>query len=278
MGLTPLGLHETWDHQGRVDLGQRLRSLADLKLDHLAILFDDMPGSFPELARTQAEILSFVADSGVCAELRMCPTYYSDALILDKVFGVRPPHYLEDLGVALNPAVGVFWTGPEVCSTNYPQEHLVAVSERLGRKPVLWDNYPVNDGPRMCRRLHLGAPDRPRGLQEAAAGIFVNPMNQPHLSRAALAAVSASLQSRSPALDRAETTEEALSQVFPPALAGLLARDWHRFATPGLDGIPPEALPSLVQEYAAIDHPAAQEVVHWLEGLSVVSADILTDG
>jgi hypothetical protein len=22
----------------------------------------------------------------------------------------------------------------------------------MGRKPLLWDNYPVNDGPKMCKR------------------------------------------------------------------------------------------------------------------------------
>ena len=111
----------------------------------------------------------------------MCPTYYSDAEVLDKVFGRRPPGYLEELGKALDPEVEVFWTGSEVCSKNYPADHLAQVTARLGRRPVVWDNYPVNDGPRMCRRLHLGAPDRPGTLREDVAGIFLNPMNQSYL-------------------------------------------------------------------------------------------------
>jgi hyaluronoglucosaminidase len=277
IGLSPLGLHETWDQQGRADLRARLRSLAALKIDQLAILFDDMPGSFPDLARTQAEILSFVADCGVCPQLQMCPTYYSDAAILDKVFGERPPKYLEDLGEALDPGVDVFWTGPEICSPSYSQEHLAAVRGKLGRRPVLWDNYPVNDGPRMCRRLHLGAPDRPFGLQEEAAGIFMNPMNQPHLSRVTLDAVGDSLQSHTEITNRSQATAEALHRVFPATLAELLVRDWRQFGAEGLDGISPAASIRLVEEYTAIDHPAAAEVVHWLQGHSVVSADILTD-
>ena len=277
VGISPLGLHETWDRQGRADLRMRLRSLATLKLDQLAILFDDMPGSFPNLARTQGEILSFVADCGVCDQLQICPTYYSDAAVLDKVFGERPPTYLEDLGAALDPGVDIFWTGPEICSTAYPQEHLAAVRERLGRRPLLWDNYPVNDGPRMCRRLHLGAPDRPIALQESAAGIFINPMNQPYLSRVALDAVSDSLQSRAEVADRSEATADALHRVFPATLAELLVRDWCQFGTEGLDGISPADTMRLVDEYTAIDHPGAAEVVHWLQGRSVVSADILTD-
>ena len=277
VGLTPLGLHETWDHQGRVDLARRLGLLADLKLDSLAILFDDMPGNFPELARTQAEILSFVADCGVGARLIMCPTYYSDAEVLDKVFGRRPPGYLEELGKALDPEVEVFWTGPEVCSKTYPADHLAQVTARLGRRPVVWDNYPVNDGPRMCRRLHLGAPDRPGALREAVAGIFLNPMNQSYLSRAVLDAAGNSLASDGPQASGPAATSAALHRVFPTALAALLYRDYRLFGEQGLDGIAPEASRALIGEYRALDHPAAREVVHWLEGKSVVSAEVLTD-
>ena len=277
VGLSPLGLHETWDHQGRIDLKRRLRSLADLKVDQLAILFDDMPGSFPDLARTQAEILSFVADCATGASLLMCPTYYSDAAVLDKVFGARPSGYLEELGETLAPDVRIFWTGPEVCSTSYPQDHLAQVAARLGRRPVLWDNYPVNDGPRMCRRLHLAAPDRPSSLGESVAGVFLNPMNQPRLSRVALDAVACSLRSSEQAVGDESATTAALRRVFPPALASLLERDWQLFGEAGLDGINTDASTSRIQEYAAVDHPAAREVVHWLKGQSLVTAEVLTD-
>ena len=277
VGLSPLGLHESWDHQGRVDLRRRMRSLAELKVDRLAILFDDMPGSFPELARTQAEILSFVADCGTGASLLMCPTYYSDATVLDKVFGARPPRYLEQLGEALDPEVEIFWTGPEICSARYPQEHLQELATRIGRRPVLWDNYPVNDGPRMCRRLHLAAPDRPAALLDSVAGIFLNPMNQPRLSRVVLDAVSHSLGGRNTTSGGAPATGAALHRVLPASVAALLERDWRLFGEVGLEGITPEGLASRLGEYRAVDHPAADEVVHWLEGRSVVTAEVLTD-
>jgi hyaluronoglucosaminidase len=81
----------------------------------------------------------------------MCPTYYSDDRMLDIVFGERPSGYLEELGRRLDPAVGVYWTGEEICCREFGCGHLARVAHALQRKPTLWDNYPVNDGPRMSR-------------------------------------------------------------------------------------------------------------------------------
>ena len=56
---------------------------------------------------------------------------------------------LLDKGRLLDPAIGMFWTGPETCAREYTPGHLARVAEQMGRKPFLWDNYPVNDGARM---------------------------------------------------------------------------------------------------------------------------------
>ena len=74
-----------------------------------------------------------------------------------RVFGRRPDHYLEELGTRLDPSIDVFWTGEEVCARALGVGHLARVAGQLGRKPVLWDNYPVNDGKRMSQFLHLRA-------------------------------------------------------------------------------------------------------------------------
>ena len=89
---------------------------------------------------------------------------------------MRPNGYIEAIGNSLDPAVEIYWTGPKVVSDTISVEHIAAGAERLVRKPVLWDNYPVNDSPRMIRHLHL------RAFTGRPAGHAINPALQPHLS------------------------------------------------------------------------------------------------
>ncbi|MEL6343995.1 MAG: beta-N-acetylglucosaminidase domain-containing protein [Myxococcota bacterium] len=278
VGLSPLRLHETWSSgAARSDLLRRVASLNALRLDQLAILFDDMPGSFPDLAQTQADIVHLVADQGVAETIMMCPTYYTDQAILDRLFGARPAGYLEDLGRRLDPAVEICWTGPKVVSTRYPDDHLDRVAGQLGRRPFIWDNYPVNDGPRMSRFLHLQAPDRPPGVISRVSRLAINPMNQSWLSRIPIAAAARTLQGLDASLDQDARTDASIDRLVPAALAALLKRDWRAFQFEGLDASNDAEKAEGIAEYSAIDHPAAAEVVRWLKGEYIVSADILTD-
>src|SRR5690606_10093833 len=138
-------------------LDRKLAFLEDVGVQDLAILFDDMRGDVPDLAERQAEIVAHVGGRTRADRLIVCPTYYSDDPILDRVFGARPGGYLERLGSLLDPDVRIFWTGVEVCSREFSSAHLARVTEQLGRRPFLWDNYPVNDGQRMSQYLHVRA-------------------------------------------------------------------------------------------------------------------------
>ena len=73
----------------------------------------------------------------------------------ETVFGAMPTNYWTDLGQGLDSRFDLFWTGPKVCSTDYPLDHLSWVAEQLGRRPFLWDNYPVNDGKKASDYLYL---------------------------------------------------------------------------------------------------------------------------
>jgi hyaluronoglucosaminidase len=276
LGLTPYALHSEWEQVGRGALRKRLHTLRALKLDSLAILFDDMPGDLPNLATIQADILKLVADSGVAEHILMCPTYYSDAPILDRLFGNRPKDYLNTLGDTLDQGVDVFWTGPNVLSKEYTSDHLLRVASELGRKPFIWDNYPVNDGPRMSRFLHLKAPDRPAHITDAVAGFAINPMNQPNLSRIPLRAMAQSLTGRCIG-DLTEQTIAAIQRELSVDAAKALTEDYRTFQTQGLDGLDGTAITALLSTYSSLPHPAAKEVCRWLRGEYVVSADILTD-
>ncbi|MBI3544394.1 MAG: beta-N-acetylglucosaminidase domain-containing protein [Deltaproteobacteria bacterium] len=150
VGLSP---HEL--HVGRAADEERLVLekveviVDELGAAHLALLFDDMKGDVPELAKTQVALAHAVKARWPKLALSLCPTYYSLDSALDRLFGPRPPHYLDELGRALDPSIGIFWTGERICSTSYSLEHLREVGGWLKRKPLLWDNYPVNDTEKM---------------------------------------------------------------------------------------------------------------------------------
>ena len=165
VGLSPYELYLGFNDHTRKDLAARLSMLKAAGARWLAILFDDMRGDVPSLARSQTDILHWIADRGEFERLILCPTYYTDDPVLDRVFGRRPADYLETLGRTLDPSIDLFWTGEEVCAREIGVGHLKQVGKVLGRKPVLWDNYPVNDGPHMSAHLHLrGFTGRPAAI------------------------------------------------------------------------------------------------------------------
>jgi hypothetical protein len=183
VGLSPSEFDASAGHDDWARLAARIATLDDaVGLDALALLFDDIRGDDPTLADRQADIVAFVADRTKARHLYACPSYYSDDPVLDRVFGTRPPDYLVRLGRRVDPAVGLFWTGEEVCSREIGAAHLRRVAELLGRAPVLWDNYPVNDGQRMSQYLHVrGFTGRPSANAPLLAGHAVNPALQPTL-------------------------------------------------------------------------------------------------
>jgi hyaluronoglucosaminidase len=276
VGLTPLALHEEWSGEGRKALEQRLESLRSLRLDWLGVLFDDMRGDMPGLAQTQADIVKVVADAGVAPRLMMCPTYYSDASILDRLFGDRPSGYLRELGRAMDNAVGICWTGEQVVSETYTAAHLDRVADEMGQKPLIWDNYPVNDGPRMSRFLHLRAPQRGPEILPRVEGLMMNPMNQSWLSRIPMLAAAESLQGRGSGSSDGDTVR-AIRRLLPADLAGQLSADWRTFQEVGMERLDARERDELLAIYSGIEHPAAAEIARWLRGDYAVSAEILTD-
>jgi hyaluronoglucosaminidase len=108
----------------------------------------------------------------------MCPTDYHG----------RAPFsaYTHALGEGLHPAIGVYYTGADVCVPAITAAEARAFGEAIQRQPLIWDNYPVNDLA-MAPELHLG-PVRGRdpALAQVVAGVVANPMNQPEASKVPL--------------------------------------------------------------------------------------------
>src|SRR5579859_107216 len=274
VGLSPFEIYRDFDAEAKAALADKLAQLDDLGVSRLAILFDDMRCDLAGLAASQAEILHWIGARTRAGTLIVCPTYYSDDPVLDRVFGPRPEHYLEDLGEALDPAIQVFWTGPEVCSLELRPGHLARVAEQLRRKPLLWDNYPVNDGPRMSPFLHLRAfTGRYAAGGAHLAGHAVNPALQPNLTRVP-ALTLPEIYARGDAYDYREAFGRAAVRVLGPELAGLVGRRLAMLQDLGLDRLGEDAA-GLRTRFAAFDNPAAREIVAWLDGdWRVTAADM----
>lgn len=265
VGLSPFEIHRAFDDDARLRLTQKLAWLDEVGLDDLAILFDDMRGDLPHLAQTQSDIVHFAAAHTKATRLIVCPSYYTDDPVLDRFFGKRPDNYLEDIGRLLDSKIEIFWTGEEVCAKQIDPAHLARVTGQLRRKPFLWDNYPVNDGARMSQFLHLRAfTGRPAANAEHICAHAVNPALQPVLS---------CIPALTLAMSYAQDAQYAYGAAFHEAaiavagreLADMLRDDLLFLQDVGLDRLGTRA-DKLRARYGAIHHPAAREVVAWLDG------------
>ncbi|MGF1603248.1 MAG: hyaluronidase [Chloroflexi bacterium AL-N5] len=275
VGLNLFELHCHYDADEIAALKAKILYLNQLQPDILAILFDDMQGGGTEMAQIQADITHRVMDLTTASTIFMCPTYYSSSSVLDRLFGPRPTDYLESLGRLLDATVQIFWTGPEICSAVYPKSHLKEVGQQLGRKPYLWDNYPVNDSDRMCKFLHLRAFEyRPPQLADWTAGIAVNPMNQAYLSQIPLMTLAMSL--RQPQYDPTAAFAKAAQLLCGNDLADDLSEDLASFQDQGLEQLAPILKSQLINKYQAFETPYSEEIVGWLRGEYPFSLDCLT--
>lgn len=275
VGLTPFGAHLSWDDVAKGAMRRKLDQLKAAGIDDLAILFDDMDGAIADLAQRQAEIIGFIAEHVPTARLFTCPSYYSDDPVLDRVFGQRPDHYLEDFGRLIDPAIAIYWTGEEVCSREIGVGHLEDVANRLGRKPALWDNYPVNDGPRMSQHLHLRAfTGRTAAIGGAVSHHAINPASQPHLSIIP-ALTLPMLYAESSGYRYMQAFAEAAERMCGKALADMLTADLLTFNDSGLDRLSDERKAKLAARYKAFGHPAALEIIDWLSGGYAITGEMM---
>jgi hyaluronoglucosaminidase len=271
IGLSPYELYREDTGAAKADFVAKLRALDEIGIDDLAILFDDTRGDVPDLAAREAEIVHTALATTCASRVVMCPTYYSDDRMLDVVFGQRPSGYLDELGRRLDPRVGVYWTGEEICAREFSPGHLARVADSLRRKPMLWDNYPVNDGPQMSRFLHLrGFTGRPGEIGPHIAAHAINPALQPHLSLIPAATLVASYR-EGPAYAYMRAFREAARALAGDELAPMLEEDLHALQDVGLDRLGDER-ERLRQRYLAVNHPMAAEVAHWLDGADTVDS------
>lgn len=136
----------------------------------------------------------------------------------------------------------------------------------LGRKPVLWDNYPVNDGDRMSQHLHLrGFTGRPAANAAHIAGHGINPALQPTLTTVPAITLAESYR-LGPDYQYGHSLRHAAREALGLDLADQILRDLLVLQDAGLGRIGDEKRASLESIYGAFSHPAAEEILRWLRG------------
>ena len=277
IGLTPYEIHLDYSPDARTSLRRKVLQLNQIGTDILCILFDDMHGA-PRLAEIQAQIVGDVTGWSTASTFIVCPTYYSDDPVLEKVFGLAPPRYLQSLGRALDPVVDVFWTGEQVCSSRYPDGHLEEITDRLGRKPYIWDNHLANDGKERCTHLYLRPFDTGFILNSAlVSGIVINPMNQPSLARIPLAVYAATLGVCNASENDARFRAQVRS-IGGDRLGNELLSDLDLFQYQGLSNIAAPAQTRLIEKYRLFEpDPLALEIGAWLRGDYEFDPNCLTE-
>ena len=257
VGLSPIETRDFLDNPADQQvLTLKLSRIAALNPAMVAILFDDIAGSGVDAAQ-QIAITRIAQAQCPDARIIVCPSYYSHDPRLTEVFGPMPAGYLTDLGKGLDSSVDMFWTGQKVCSASYSVSEFEQIAETLKRAPVLWDNYPVNDGKLTSPFLHVKPfTNRPAGLRKVLRGHLANPMNQPMLSRLPLATLAACY---------GKTVNPALCD--NPALLECLQADAAAFQDAGLEGLSKAQRNELEKRYEAFKgEPQAEEVLAWLAG------------
>jgi hyaluronoglucosaminidase len=273
VGISPFEVRDFGAAQ-REALGRKLAFCDAIGVRDLAVLFDDMRGDVPGLADRQLEIVEWAAARTAADRVIVCPSYYTDDPVLDRVFGQRPEGYIEALGAGLDPRFQIFWTGEEVCSYEYTPGHLRRVAEQLRRKPFLWDNYPVNDGQRMSKYVHVrGFTGRPAQMAGLVAAHGVNPALQPTLTRIpALTLVESYRQGD--AYEYGAATHRAAVEVMGQELGTRLYEDMLFLQNVGIDRLG-ERESELRGRWDDVDHPAAREIIAWLDGEYRITDEIV---
>jgi hypothetical protein len=174
-------------------LVDKLLSVAGKGVNTFALLLDDIPEDlkhaadrkkYTNLGHAHADyanrLHARLAQKMPGCRVWYCPTTY---------IGTKPNAYLEAVGANLDPAVEVFWTGPVVVSPSITAADARAFGDIIRRKPLLWDNYPVNDYNRNI--LNLGPlRNRDPELSNLLAGYLSNPMNEDECSKIALLTIA----------------------------------------------------------------------------------------
>ncbi len=205
-------------------LTQKLDQVLNAGFRNVALFLDDVPERlqhaadrevYSNIAYAHADIIQRLHASlvGQGVELWVCPTVYSDS------FGDQT--YLNTLGPLMPDGVPLFWTGSDVASPDITFADVSRWTDRTDSKPLVWDNYPVNDYE--VWRPFLGPyPARDADGLRSTLGVIANPGPSIYSSMVGLATL-ADLIVDPAGYQPAVAHERALRRMFGDDVYPLLA-------------------------------------------------------
>jgi protein O-GlcNAcase/histone acetyltransferase len=208
-----------------VDLDQlkeKYNQLRSLGVVDFALLLDDIPdglsandqASFADFASAHSHLANslyrWIRSEHARSRFLFCPTPYCDRMHRSHLGGKG---YLEILGRQLDPNIDVFWTGPEIISSEITLEELAAITRLLRRKPLIWDNLHANDYD--GRRFFCGPySGRPLDLRQGIRGILHNPNNEALLNLVPWTTLADYLQTQGESWDPRASYLKAMRQWY----------------------------------------------------------------
>ncbi|MBU6245796.1 MAG: beta-N-acetylglucosaminidase domain-containing protein [Actinomycetales bacterium] len=159
----------------------RYRQLAAVGVSLLGLFLDDIPGTlqhasdrdrYADLCHAHIDLITRVHERLMeelpGSRLLVCPYAY---------WGFGTEDYITRLGQGLPRTISIMWTGRQICSAYLHSSDARVLAESIGRKPLYWDNYPVNDVA-MTGELHIGPfQGRDADLGQWCEGLLANPMS-----------------------------------------------------------------------------------------------------
>ncbi|SFK02214.1 beta-N-acetylglucosaminidase domain-containing protein [Succinivibrio dextrinosolvens] len=199
IGISPLGITEDPKRELSFLYKKIDTAINEFNADIIAILFDDIKLYTKDEGIKQKQIVKDIFNrlKGKRKRLIFCPTYYSFDPILDKVFGERPSDYFEQITDNLPHDIEIFWTGNKVLSKSITREDIENINKRFKRKVTIWDNYPVNDGKFISKKIYTREFSSREKLDGVVLSHAVNPMLEANLTKISLSTLPLCYQEKS---------------------------------------------------------------------------------
>lgn len=173
---------------------RKAEQLYSIGIRNFGLLVDDIP----ENLYFEQDKIAFDGDA-VNAHIYLCNKFYARIKALSpeckltvcplQYHGNGDEYYISKLGKGLAGGIKLFWTGKNICSQEISVREAVIFEYSTNRKPLYWDNFPVNDA-EMYNEMHIGYLNgREKDLYRYSEGIISNTMEYTLSSRIPLLTV-----------------------------------------------------------------------------------------
>ncbi len=161
-------------------LSCKVKQLYSVGIRNFGLLLDDIHGF------TYEEDINAYSDDIANAHIDLCNRFYDYIKSIDSAckltvcplqyYGKGDEYYISKLGKGLAGEIKLFWTGSNICSKELTVREAIIFENSTNRKPLYWDNFPVNDA-EMQNEMHIGYINgRENDLYKYSRGIISNTM------------------------------------------------------------------------------------------------------